>query len=122
MRRRYYIEKPAPPVRWFGWRPEMDRDPDRCCVAPDCSRVAVRLNRCEPHARALEAARDLPAFDFHPVTQEPEPEFPGRCSRCGQTFQPGDGAIGSAHWPFCPTAPAPVNLDLWRASQEELPL
>jgi hypothetical protein len=97
MRRRYYIEKPAAPVRWFGWRPEMDREPDRCCVAPGCSRVAVRLNRCEPHASALEAARVLPSL-FNAT--------PAAAALLAPNTQP----------------PAPVNLDLWRASQEELPL
>jgi hypothetical protein len=98
-RRRYYVEKPAAPVRWFGWRPEMDRDPDRCCVAPGCSRVAVRLNRCEPHARALEAARDLPTFAL--------------------TFTEAE-ALAPRSVPL-PGAPC-AQLDLYRASQEELPL
>jgi hypothetical protein len=100
MRRiRYYTEKPAPPVRWFGWSPEMDRDPDRCCTSPGCSRVAVRLNRCDHHARALEAARDLPTFAL--------------------TF-PEAEALAPRNVPM-PGAPC-AQLDLYLASQEEFPL
>jgi hypothetical protein len=88
---------------------------DQCprCHAPGdgahlCQRCEKDQERARRARRFVSAVADL--FAGQPIhDQGTEPEYPGRCSRCGQAFRPGDGAVGTMHWPYCPASPAPAR-------------